>query len=283
MRGAVLHHKDVHCQNKVLEDRLGCNVGAWTASVSGGLASPSAVTGIDAHPTTVSTNVGHVVGWSGGSGEDDPRHTSYYSGGGADMRQSSFRTGSECVTDRCSECGATIEQYTDEEIGLCIIALGTFVHREPALAAPMLPDILSVVAAITDNARYPWQNEQNVHLPGGAVSVAHQFIRCVLHQLAPNGVFVQMFQTRAPPTARSMFFRSVAHALVDFNELNPVAPLQLLIEVSTSKITLRKHSYIWSSYTLVFNVIVTDFPDRHIREVLYWHQNLHFEISANYH
>jgi hypothetical protein len=27
--------------------------------------------------------------------------------------------------------------------------------------------------------------------------VAHQFLRCVLHQLAPNGVFVQMFQTHA--------------------------------------------------------------------------------------
>lgn len=34
-----------------------------------------------------------------------------------------------------------------------------------------------------------------MYLPGGASSVAHQFIRCVLHQLAPNGVFVQMFQT----------------------------------------------------------------------------------------
>lgn len=42
---------------------------------------------------------------------------------------------------------------------------------------------------------YPWQSETNMHLPGGAISVAHQFLRCVLHQLAPNGVFLQMFQT----------------------------------------------------------------------------------------
>lgn len=47
------------------------------------------------------------------------------------------------------------------------------------------------------NAMYPWQVETNVHLPGGAISVAHQFLRCILHQLAPNGVFVQMFQTQA--------------------------------------------------------------------------------------
>lgn len=45
------------------------------------------------------------------------------------------------------------------------------------------------------NAMYPWQSETNMHLPGGAISVAHQFLRCVLHQLAPNGVFLQMFQT----------------------------------------------------------------------------------------
>lgn len=45
------------------------------------------------------------------------------------------------------------------------------------------------------SATYPWQSESNIYLPGGAVSVAHQFLRCVLHQLAPNGVFVQMFQT----------------------------------------------------------------------------------------
>lgn len=64
----------------------------------------------------------------------------------ADLKQSSFRIGDECVSDRCSECGTIIEEYSDEEIGLCIIILGTFIHREPALAAPMLPDILSIVA-----------------------------------------------------------------------------------------------------------------------------------------
>jgi len=47
------------------------------------------------------------------------------------------------------------------------------------------------------NSSYPWQSETNIYLPGGATSVAHQFLRCVLHQLAPNGIFVQMFQTHA--------------------------------------------------------------------------------------
>lgn len=37
------------------------------------------------------------------------------------------------------------EEYTDEELGLCIIVLGTFVHREPSVAAPLLPIILSTI------------------------------------------------------------------------------------------------------------------------------------------
>ncbi|XP_012267707.2 protein unc-79 homolog isoform X12 [Athalia rosae] len=154
------------------------------------------------------------------------------------LKQSLFRIGDDCVYDRCSECGTIKEEYSDEELGLCIITLGTFIHREPSLAAPLLPEILSVVAKVALNAMYPWQNETNMHLPGGAVSVAHQFLRCVLHQLAPNGVFVQMFQTHTNEATRMQFFKSVAQALIDFNELNPIAPLQLLLETLNTKKTL---------------------------------------------
>lgn len=130
-----------------------------------------------------------------------------------------------------AECGIIMEEYSDEELGLCIIVLATFVHREPAAAAPLLPEILTVVSKyvnlirnifrlcdiflnmnffyrIAQFAMYPWQSEANLHLPGGAVSVAHQFLRCVLHQLAPNAVFVQIFQTRAPgnKTAFEIYF-----------------------------------------------------------------------------
>ncbi|XP_068085270.1 protein unc-79 homolog [Anabrus simplex] len=155
-----------------------------------------------------------------------------------DLKQSSFRIGDDCIYERCSECGAIKEEYSDEELGLCIIVLGTFIHREPALAAPLLPEILGVVATVALNATYPWQSESNIYLPGGATSVAHQFLRCVLHQLAPNGVFVQMFQTQVEESARMQFFRSVAQALLDFNELNPIAPLQLLLEGLNSRKSL---------------------------------------------
>lgn len=106
-------------------------------------------------------------------------------------------------------------------------------------------------------AGYSWQTEVGTYLPGGAVAVAHQFLRCILHQLAPNGVFYQMFQTHVEgikhldlmsldflgetnipcdnllisDSARAEFFRSVAQALIDFNELSPSVPLQLLLEV----------------------------------------------------
>ncbi|KOB70199.1 Protein unc-79-like protein [Operophtera brumata] len=104
---------------------------------------------------------------------------------------------------RCGECGTAVEQYSDEELGLCVIVLATFVHREPAAAAPMLP-------ALLHNA------DTNTRLPGSAVFVAHQFLRCVLHQLAPHN------------KQRQMFFKSIAQAFVDFNELYPCGPLQLV-------------------------------------------------------
>ena len=50
------------------------------------------------------------------------------------------------LVERCSECGAALEQYDDDTIGLCITALAAFTHREPGLATPMLPDMLHCVA-----------------------------------------------------------------------------------------------------------------------------------------
>ncbi|KAK9304372.1 hypothetical protein QLX08_004330 [Tetragonisca angustula] len=166
------------------------------------------------------------------------------------LKQSLFRIGDDCIYERCSECGTIKEEYSDEELGLCIINLGTFIHREPSLAAPILPEILRVVTKVALNAMYPWQSETNMHLPGGAISVAHQFLRCVLHQLAPNGVFLQMFQTHLNESTRMQFFKSVTQALVDFNELNPIAPLQLLLEALNAKKSLPVERL----STILFNI-----------------------------
>ncbi|KAM3960770.1 LOW QUALITY PROTEIN: UNC-79 domain-containing protein [Aphomia sociella] len=139
---------------------------------------------------------------------------------------------------RCAECGTAVEQYSDEELGLCVIVLATFVHREPAAAAPMLPALLHNVSRVVQLGQYSWQVDTNTRLPGSAVFVAHQFLRCVLHQLAPNNVFLQIFLLRTPEKQRQMFFKSIAQAFVDFNELYPCGPLQLVIEHLNSKKTL---------------------------------------------
>lgn len=59
------------------------------------------------------------------------------------------------------------------------------------------------------HSTFQWQYANSTHLPGGSQSVAHQFIRCVLHQLAPNGVFVQMFltQSNGKPSQIFIFYR----------------------------------------------------------------------------
>ncbi|KAG5670190.1 hypothetical protein PVAND_000469 [Polypedilum vanderplanki] len=151
---------------------------------------------------------------------------------------SAFRIGDECIAERCSECGALKEEYSDEELGLFIVLLGTFIHREPALACPFLPDILISVSKIAHSHTFSWQYESSTHLPGGSQAVAHQFIRCVLHQLAPNGIFYQIFLTQNPENIRQRFFKCVALALLDFAELNPASPVHLLMESLNNKKTL---------------------------------------------
>ncbi|XP_020280656.1 protein unc-79 homolog isoform X3 [Pseudomyrmex gracilis] len=185
------------------------------------------------------THARRTESWSGAQVEQNSAYVSQQAcHADFNLKHSLFRIGNDCVYDRCSECGTIKEEYSDEELGLCIITLGTFIHREPSLAAPLLPEILSIVTKVALNAMYPWQSETNIHLPGGAISVAHQFLRCVLHQLAPNGIFTQMFQTHLNESTRLQFFKSVAQALVDFNELNPIAPLQLLLETLNMKKSL---------------------------------------------
>ncbi|KAG1659999.1 Protein unc-79 [Nymphon striatum] len=144
----------------------------------------------------------------------------YGGGGGAPSKRSSTTQISgnmrsdDIVHERCMECGCVLEQYSDEELGLCIAVLGTFINREPGLAAPLLPDILKTVA-------------KNMHLPGSCSSAAKQFLRCTLHQLAPNGLFSQIFQTNFEDQE---FFKTIAAALSDFNDLNQMAPLHMLLE-----------------------------------------------------
>lgn len=106
------------------------------------------------------------------------------------------------------------------------------------MACPFLPDILVIVSRVALHHTFSWQYESSTHLPAGSQAIAHQFIRCVLHQLAPNGVFYQIFLTQNPENIRQRFFKCTALALLDFVELNPASPVQLLMDSLNNKKTL---------------------------------------------
>ncbi|XP_033244752.1 protein unc-79 homolog isoform X6 [Drosophila miranda] len=150
-------------------------------------------------------------------------------------RGSARRVGDYTIVERCSDCGAHIEEYTDEEIGIFIVILGTFIHREPAMAAPFLPEILTMTSRICLSSTHSWQGENGPPLACSAQAVALQFIRCVLHQLAPNGIFLQVFQTQMKMKIRHYHFRSIAKALQDFQDLNATSPIYMVCESLTSK------------------------------------------------
>lgn len=46
---------------------------------------------------------------------------------------------------RCHDCGAILEEYDEETLGLAIVVLSTFIHLSPDLAAPLLLDIMQSV------------------------------------------------------------------------------------------------------------------------------------------
>ncbi|ELV12147.1 Protein unc-79 like protein [Tupaia chinensis] len=122
------------------------------------------------------------------------------------------------MTDKCHDCGAILEEYDEETLGLAIVVLSTFIHLSPDLAAPLLLDIMQSVGSMM--------------VPGNAAGVAKQFLRCIFHQLAPNGIFPQLFQSTIKD---GTFLRTLATALMDFNELSSIAALSQLLEGLNNK------------------------------------------------
>ncbi|XP_074643701.1 protein unc-79 homolog [Tubulanus polymorphus] len=146
----------------------------------------------------------------------------------APAKKATAKFADNVIMERCPECHAVLETYDDEVISNSIVCLATYIHREPALATPLLLEMLQAVSRISSSSPYSWQAECNsLIIPGNSVSVARQFLRCTLHQLTPNGLFVQLFQSKCDEPE---FFKTIASALVDFTELNAYAPLLLLLE-----------------------------------------------------
>uniref|UniRef100_A0A8C0ZH37 Unc-79 homolog, NALCN channel complex subunit n=1 Tax=Cyanistes caeruleus TaxID=156563 RepID=A0A8C0ZH37_CYACU len=124
------------------------------------------------------------------------------------------------MTDKCHDCGAILEEYDEETLGLAIVVLSTFIHLSPDLAAPLLLDIMQSIERIF------------MMIPGNAAGVAKQFLRCVFHQLAPNGIFPQLFQSIIKDGS---FLRTLATSLMDFSELSSIAALSQLLEGLNNK------------------------------------------------
>ncbi len=57
------------------------------------------------------------------------------------------------TVDRCPKCHAVLEAYDEDVISMCIVALSCFIHREPALAASLLSDMLQSVARSAPQSR----------------------------------------------------------------------------------------------------------------------------------
>ncbi|KJH47978.1 hypothetical protein DICVIV_05913 [Dictyocaulus viviparus] len=139
-------------------------------------------------------------------------------------KDSKSTTNVELRCDYCNECLTT---FDEETISLCLIAVETFLHREPVMAAPILFSILHTVTRLIDHPIHPWHDSE-MFVPGNCRSVAKQMLRVTLHQLSSSGICVQLFDTPLP--RRDSFWKIISLSLADFQELSPVYFMQLLFE-----------------------------------------------------
>ncbi|KAJ1358034.1 hypothetical protein KIN20_016338 [Parelaphostrongylus tenuis] len=128
---------------------------------------------------------------------------------------------------RCDYCNECLTSFDEETISLCLIAVETFLHREPAMAAPILFSLLHTVTRLIDHPIYPWHDTE-MFVPGNCRSVAKQMLRVTLHQLSSSGICMQLFDT--PLSRMDSFWKVISLSLADFQELSPVYFIQLLFE-----------------------------------------------------
>lgn len=128
---------------------------------------------------------------------------------------------------RCDHCNESLTSFDEETISLCLIAVETFLHREPVMAAPILFSLLHTVTRLIDHPIYPWHDSE-MFVPGNCRSVAKQMLRVTLHQLSSSGICLQLFDS--PLSRTDSFWKIVSISLADFQELSPVYFIQLLFE-----------------------------------------------------
>ena len=95
------------------------------------------------------------------------------------IKQSCLRIGDEVACHSCSKCNAPFEEFSEDELGLCIVII--LVHREPALAATMFPEILRCNTKyvfyfllrnlLTENNFQPTDGREVQRIPGKWVAI----------------------------------------------------------------------------------------------------------------
>ncbi|CAF2900291.1 unnamed protein product [Rotaria sp. Silwood2] len=148
---------------------------------------------------------------------------------------------------KCDKCGQPIEYYNEECIGYCIIVCGTLVHREPAIAAPLLMDMIETIGRVAASHIYTWQENSTVVAPSNSRSIAQQFIRCTFQQLAANNISYQFFQQNFRD---EKLLHTIALSLNDFPEFNSIIALKWLLNDMNKQKSLSLD--IWT--TLLSNI-----------------------------
>ncbi|XP_067032005.1 protein unc-79 homolog isoform X2 [Acropora muricata] len=129
--------------------------------------------------------------------------------------------------DHCPDCRASLEQFDEETLNLCIVVLSTFANQNPSMAMPFLLRMLQCVARTCVHPLFSWQEKSDVLMPGSTREVSKQFFRCVLIKLAPNGIFSELFRSTLKDET---LLKAVAIAFNDFSSFDQMSPIAYLLE-----------------------------------------------------
>ncbi|MEE6494420.1 hypothetical protein FKM82_017128 [Ascaphus truei] len=125
------------------------------------------------------------------------------------------------MTDKCHDCGAILEEYDEETLGLAIVVLLTFIHLSPDLAAPLLLDVMQSVgrlASSTSFSHHGLNNKKN--LPAGGA-----MLRCLEN--------ISTFMEALPMDSPSNLWTTICNQFQTFfTKLPSVLPLKCCLDSS---------------------------------------------------
>ena len=96
--------------------------------------------------------------------------------------------------ETCPLCHKPKQVYPEKSITLCVVAMGTFANRFPTRVARYLKNVTMAMAKVIIPGSYPWQDLKLAgSKPGSAISVAKQFLVCILSQFGERNLFQHLF------------------------------------------------------------------------------------------